>query len=978
MMKDKVLLSLVLCCLTGMAEAESFEMDVVETEDLRLLYFDLTQGYLVPHTTRSFQNSYQFQQRIFNWTPDGKVILVLTDFTDYGNAGAGVAPQNGMVVDIAPMSHAFETVVGSERMFANMNHELVHIANLDASNSQDQKWRNFFGGKPRQTNKHPETILYNYLATPRVNIPRWYSEGAATFMETWMSGGVGRAQGAFDEMVFRSMVRDDAHFYSNLGIVSEGSSIDFQVGVNAYLYGTRFISYLAFEYSPEQVVEWLKRDEGSKRYYAKQFEHVFDKSLEDAWQEWIVWEHDFQNRNLERIRENTITPTTALVSEALGSISKSYIDPVTSSMVGGFRYPGVVAHIGMLARDKGEVARLVDIKGPMLYRVTSTAFDPDARTLFYTADNSAFRDIMAVDLATGNSRMLLKDARIGDLAFNQADRSLWGLRHLNGRITLVRMEAPYDSWSQVYTWPFEEVAFELDISPDGKLLSASISEFDGNQLLRVFRLEDLLKGREEPVGEYNFGAAIPEGFVFSPDSRYLFGSSYYTGVSNIFRYEIANGELEALSNAETGFFRPIPLEDGRLLVFEFTGKGFVPTFIDPTPLDDLSDVKFLGNEIAKKYPVVRDWNVVPTLREVDFEEVVTYRGKYRPIKELEWGAHYPVIEGYRDNIAVGYHFSWHDPAQLNTFELTASYSWDTPSSESLHINAEYRAVNWWGRYWHNDADFYDLFGPTKRSRKGDAFIVGYDKPLIYDKPRKLDFSSRLAYYTGLDTLPGYQNRPTFFFEDILSLDLGLQYSDTRKSLGAVDHEKGWQWNVDGAIDHSELDTIPKLRGGIDFGFALPWKHSSVWFYNSAGWADGNRLDPLTNYYFGGFKNNYVDDGIVKRYREYSSFPGFEIDQVGAKTFYKTVAEWNLPPKRFRGVGTPSLFLKHARPALFAGVLVSDPGKSYERTLTNIGFQVDFEFTLAHRLPMTFSVGYARGYQSGEKQDNEVMLSLKIL
>ncbi|NIP19115.1 MAG: hypothetical protein GWM87_13865 [Xanthomonadales bacterium] len=47
-------------------------------------------------------------------------------------------------------------------------------------------------------------------------------------------------------------------------------------------------------------------------------------------------------------------------------------------------------------------------------------------------------------------------------------------------------------------------------------------------------------------------------------------------------------------------------------------------------------------------------------------------------------------------------------------------------------------------------------------------------------------------------------------------------------------------------------------------------------------------------------------------------------------------------------------------------------------MTNIGFQVDLEFTLAHRLPMTFSVGYAVGYEDGNKHDDEWMVSLKIL
>ena len=80
----------------------------------------------------------------------------------------------------------------------------------------------------------------------------------------------------------------------------------------------------------------------------------------------------------------------------------------------------------------------------MKYRVTATAYDPHAKTLFYTADNIAFRDLMAVDVASGKVRMLLEDARIGDICFDESDRSLWGLRHLNGYVTLVRIPYPYD------------------------------------------------------------------------------------------------------------------------------------------------------------------------------------------------------------------------------------------------------------------------------------------------------------------------------------------------------------------------------------------------------------------------------------------------------------------------------------------------------------------------------------------------------
>ncbi|MBK6395399.1 MAG: hypothetical protein IPF73_12520 [Betaproteobacteria bacterium] len=139
------------------------------------------------------------------------------------------------------------------------------------------------------------------------------------------------------------------------------------------------------------------------------------------------------------------------------------------------------------------------------------------------------------------------------------------------------------------------------MSPDGKLLSASMSEVSADQFLRVWRIDRLLKGDVTSMSEFKFGQSIPESFAFSKDGRYLYGSSYYTGASNVFRYEVANGDIQGVSNAETGFFRPVPLADGRLVVLAYTAAGFVPGTIDPKPIEDVSAITFLGSEVAGKY-----------------------------------------------------------------------------------------------------------------------------------------------------------------------------------------------------------------------------------------------------------------------------------------------------------------------------------------------------------------------------------------
>ena len=960
----------------------------VETDQLRLLYFDPTETYLVPRVIQSYHGSMEVHERIFGYESAEKTTVLLVDFADYGNANATAVPSNLVMLQVSPIIPSFETFAPAERMYTLMNHEMVHIAALDQASPKDLRYRSLFGGKVLNTDEHPETLIYKYLTAPRDLAPRWYHEGIAVFMETWLAGGLGRAQGGYDEMMFRAKVRDGTHFYDPLGLASEGVRVDFQVMANAYLYGGRFMSYIAYTYSPEMLVEWIKRTAESKRSYAAEFERVLGLPLDDAWQDWIEFEHEHQRKNLEAIRQFPTTDYEDLSDEALGSLSRAYHDADRNSLIAGVRYPGTVAHIGEYSLDTRELNHLEDVKGPSLYSVTSVAYDQASGTVFFTSDNKAFRDLMAIDLETEKARMLLHDARIGELVFNNADQSIWGVRHLNGYASLVRIPYPYDEWSLIHSFPYGTIVYNMDISPDSSLLSSSMGNVDGQQSLKIFEIEDLLAGNIEPKSEFDFGLAIPEGFVFSPDGRYLFGSSFYTGVSNIFRYELETGELEAVSNAETGFFRPIPINNEELIVFRYTGAGLKPVKIKATPLDDVSAVSFLGTQTVKKYPQLEEWRTDPA-DAVPAESRIVSEGPYVPIKHMGLESIHPTILGYKDSVSLGLKMNFADPIRLNMLSIGAAYSLDSdlPSEERPNIQIEYRHAiirntplsgSWRVGARLNHADFYDLFGPTKQSRKGQRYYVGYEKTLLYDEPRRLEFETELSHFADIDALPRYQDIPASI-DKLTTFDARLGYSHTRESLGSVTEEKGIQWNIATSMNYVDNDTIPKIAGNFDFGFALPLKNSSIWFRNAAGAAFGDPLDEFANFFFGGFGNNYVDRGEIQRYRKWYAFPGFDLNAIPGRNFYRGMLEWNLPPIRFERAGTARFYLAHIRPAIFASSITTNiDDDTLKFNAQNIGVQVDFHIEYLSRLTMTLSMGYAKGWGEGDFEDDEFMISLKIM
>jgi hypothetical protein len=951
----------------------------VETADLNLVYIEPVQTFLAPHVGRSFQNALKFHTTLFDYKPKEKITVLLTDFSDQGNASADAVPRDKLTLRVAPLNFTFETFTASERMTYLMNHELVHVVTSDQATGRDRRFRSLFFGKVGPDAAHPESIPYFYLTNPRRASPRWYAEGIAVFLDTWMAGGLGRAQGPYDEMVFRSMTLDGSRFYDPLGLSSEGTKTDFQVEANSYLYGTRFMNYLAYQYQPESLIRWTSRREGSKAYYASAFKQVYGMPLEKAWADWIAFEREFQQKNLATIRAYPTTPFRDVSKEALGSLSRAFVDAGRGQIYAGVNYPGTVPYVAAIALDGSRIEPLHDIKQPQLYVVTSMAFDPAARTLFYTVDNNAYRDIVALDVDTRRQRTLIKDGRIGELVFDRSDQSLWGIRVLNGICTLVHIPAPYADWRAVYSWPYGETVYDLDVSPDGRLLSASHGAISGKQTLRVMERAQLLTGNGEPVKQFDFGTAIPSDFAFSPDGRFLFGSSYYTGVSNIFRYELATGELEAMTNAETGFFRPVPLDDGSMLVFRFTGDGWVPSVIRPQPLKDVNAIAFFGNQVIEKHPVLKSW-AAGSPASVPIESMFQPKRRYSALKRMRLESAYPVLEGYKNTIAYGAHARFSDPIGLNLATVTASYSpsGEVRQSERPHVHVDYQRYDWTGSAALNFADFYDLFGPTKTSRRGYQVNLGHTNMLIFDEPRRLTLKVDGRFAGNLDQLPEYQNVPVIV-DKLLTVVGDLSYTNVRSSLGNVDQEKGQRWSLVVREDVVAETLFTKVRGRYDIGLQLPLAHSSIWVRNAAGFSPQSRIEPFANFYFGAFGNNYVDHKDEQRYREYQSLPGLEINEAGGRNFVKSLVEWTVPPVRFSRAGTPGFYLTWVRPSVFVSGLVTNlDARAARRKVTNAGGQLDFRLSALSSLDLTLSVGGAIAFTDGSRPRREAMVSLKVL
>ncbi|NNE34600.1 MAG: hypothetical protein HKN13_05165, partial [Rhodothermales bacterium] len=273
---------------------------------------------------------------------------------------------------------------------------------------------------------------------------------------------------------------------------------------------------------------------------------------------------------------------------------------------------------------------------------------------------------------------------------------------------------------------------------------------------------------------------------------------------------------------------------------------------------------------------------------------------------------------------------------------------------------------------------YDLFGPTKTSRKGNSISLRYKKNILFDEPRTIDYTVQVAGYANLETLPEFQNVDATF-DKLLSAFGSLNYANLRRSLGAIDSELGTTASLTVRSNFVNSTAFPRVLAEVNRGTLLPVNHTSLWIRGAVGQSlASNTDDPFARFFFGGFGNNWVDHLGVKRFRDPESFAGLEINEIGGANFGKVQAELVLPPLRFRSIGIPSLYLRWASLSLFASGIVTDfDRETRRREFGNVGGQVDLRLVTASHLNSTISFGYAVAAERDGSTSDEIMFSIKV-
>ncbi|MDP2958457.1 MAG: BamA/TamA family outer membrane protein [Longimicrobiales bacterium] len=205
--------------------------------------------------------------------PGERVDILLTDHADVSNGFAQIHPSNRITIYARPPADDPGLGYFDDWMELVVTHELAHVFHLDRAGPLGRFLRGVFGRAPD-----------GWPFFPGVGVPRWTSEGLATWYESHFSEA-GRVHGTYHDMIVRTAALEGR--FEPLDQAS-GESPEWPGGTRAYAYGSLFFDYLLEKHGTDRMGAFAEAVAGQWVPYRLDAagRKAFGASLSEEWRLW--------------------------------------------------------------------------------------------------------------------------------------------------------------------------------------------------------------------------------------------------------------------------------------------------------------------------------------------------------------------------------------------------------------------------------------------------------------------------------------------------------------------------------------------------------------------------------------------------------------------------------------------------------------------------------------------------------------------
>jgi hypothetical protein len=843
----------------------------------------------------------------------GRVQLVLADNEDEPNGFTSPLPY--------PMVHLRAAAPDGSDEFGNLEswlrllltHELAHSVHLDQARGIIKLGRRVFGRAP---------FLF-----PNAVTPQWLIEGLATYEET-EGTAFGRGRNP-DSLMVRRMAAL-ANEYPSEDRVTSGLD-RWPLGQAPYLFGEGFVRDLSMRFGEDTLPKVARVHSAWPLPFFDELTgyRVTGAGFHHRWREFVRAEKEQFTAEADRLRARGLTPTRPLTTRGIRQVGPR-VSPDGSLVAFTSGHLARRRAIHVLSRADGRERRLVERNSG-----TSLSWTPDGTQLVYDEVdvNRLFAnrsDLHVVDVATGRRRRLTRGLRArdpevspdgGTVAFvrRYADRSELALIDIDGgEVRDLTRSEPGVQWSGPSWHPRGDALVASRWSPGGWSDLVRIEPGTG-------AIEELTHDRAREVEP-----------TWTPDEAFIVFRSDRDGVSNVYARRESDGTLLRVTNVLGGAFSPAVAPDGALVFSSYDAAGYD---VHEAPID--WSALPTADPFADRYPAPRP-DVTPIGGETK---------PYRPWPYL-WPRFWaPLVVSGRD-LRLGAATGGADPLLRHAWGVQAYRGHDS------------RRFGGSGFY------FYDRFRPNllvafQDDVDSDGGNVARTRELTLRVSLPVARSRRSSQQVSVAWRRSHEEplRGLLQAIDLGGLELAWTWTrDVQQYPYSISPSQGERFRVAMVKEDTALGSeVSLVKATIDArAYRRVIGDTDVLALRVGGGSTFGRRQFTRSFVVGGFPDSSLFD-IVRT--NHSILRGYPDDLFSGRHFVHGNVEYRFPlahPQR--GIWSLPVFVRHLHAAVFADAAHAWTEPIHWRDVnTSAGAALGADVFLGHALPVTGTVGVARGF-----------------
>ncbi len=903
------------------------------------------------------ESAHQRLTKELNWIPKGRVHLVLSDESDQPNGFASPLFFNHTVIFLVPPSSVNTLEDFDDWLSTIIVHEYTHVIHLDKSSGSPAFLRKLFG-----------RFIFLF---PNLFQPSWVIEGLATYKETDMDRGIGRGQST----LFASMMRQEV--VNGLQPVSHVNLpvATWPAGTTRYLYGVYFMRFMAEKYGEGKLQQWIEEYSNNLLpfFINSNTNKVLGKNLVPLWAEYQQWLKDKFQPQIKMITAQGIKAGKQLSKQAYQTKSVTAIANKKGTEVYYVESSGYKRASLMHVDHNGKIETLVDLNGEAqldLHASSGLLLTQNEYCNAYTI----FSDIYLYDASIKELTRLTQCGRYLFASWHPDGQQIIAVQHNAGKFELQLLDKKAQLKAVLWKAEKGEIIGQVDVSPDGKKVAASIWRKGDGWNIELFSI------KQKQWKKITRGVSIAAYPQYAADGSILF-SMEGQDVYNLYRYRTETGKVEQLTNLIGGAFQSSqPDKNGPIYYSGYGAEGFA---IYKMGIDnaDTAETGKAGLDMARLVDelIVTEQSIFTDdyLKLINYTTATHQQRDYSAWPGIAPHWWFPAFELSEQRSEFAVTTAGADALGIHQYFLTASYDTqlEKPAASLRYSYAE-RLFFSWARI---NEIYLDATGDLNRiSRRNIASVTWAFHHRRIQKQSNILFSAIYDNTTDDELTTGAV--PVNDFTDHLLAAAWLYNSADFNplSISLIDGMSLRLVAEDSDIFHADfsgqvytLDWKQYIRTGKESVFAVrflqAWGTEQPQLFKLGG--EGFSQDAVSL-----LLNGASSEGVFDR-RRYA-LRGYDegLPQLRGRRAQLLTGEWRFPLQRIeRGLMTPPIGIMQ-----WFGTIFVETGSAYrdspETYYTSAGIEITADINLFYHLLLRTRLGYAHGFDSDVGDDR---LYLKV-